>query len=222
MATFPGTTKDFKHGIGAYSNRGCRCTVCSEAARKKREDEMKRLFGTEPPRHGTNRAYSVYGCRCKICVSANIKSRGEYKSKLDGKEPPKHGLTGYSVYRCRCDICVSARNESDLKQRNNPEAIIRERERGWTRIGIKGFTWADFCKKYEEQEGKCFICKCEIKRESKKKSEVAAVDHNHLTGKVRALLCNNCNKMIGFAKESSATLHLGASYVELYREERCL
>jgi len=70
MAVFPGTTTAFKHGIGAYSNRGCRCDVCKSAAKDKRKKEKDRLSGSEPPEHGTNRAYCVYGCRCGICVSA--------------------------------------------------------------------------------------------------------------------------------------------------------
>ena len=220
MAVFPGT--GFKHGITGYSNHQCRCDVCKSAAQKKWQSEKKNLFGKEPPKHGTHRSYSIYGCRCDICVNARMKSRDDYKAKLNGREPPKHGMTGYDIYGCRCDICVSAKNQSHLKRRNNPEIIIQEKERGWMRIGIKGFTWADFCRKYEEQEGKCFICKCEIKKESKNKSEVAAVDHDHSTGKVRMLLCGNCNRMLGFARESADILRLGASYLDLYSGERHL
>ena len=47
---------------------------------------------------------------------------------------------------------------------------------------------------YERQDGKCYICKKEIELGGKGK---AAVDHNHLTGKVRAILCFSCNTLVG-------------------------
>jgi hypothetical protein len=213
---------EFKHDSNGYGRHHCRCEICVSAKKKAAKERKEKLQGQEPPKHGTRQGYDLYRCRCDACVKAMKEYRSSYKMKMNGQEPLQHGLTGYSIYGCRCGVCVSARKESDLKRKNNPEIVKQEKERGWARIGINGFTWADFCKKYDEQEGKCFICKCEVKKESKKKSEVAVVDHNHSTGKVRALLCGNCNKMIGFARESSTILRLGASYVDLYSEERCL
>ena len=117
-------------------------------------------------------------------------------------------------------MCVDAKRKSHEKRKNNPVVRRQEKERGWVRYGIVGFTYDDFCRKYEEQEGKCFICRCGIKKESDRKVEVANVDHDHVTGKVRSLLCSNCNKMIGCARESSDILRLGASYVDLYKGVR--
>lgn len=175
----------------------------------------KRLAGKEPPKHGTSSSYAVYNCRCEICVKARKKSRNEYKQKLQGKEPPNHGQTGYAIYGCRCDVCVSARKQSDLKRRNNPTIAISERERGWSRRGIKDFTYIDYCKKHEEQNGKCAICEKEIKKTSDKKAEVATVDHDHTTGKVRSLLCGNCNKMLGSSE--SYFLRKGADYLDFHK-----
>jgi len=212
MSVYPGS---YKHGASAYDIHRCRCDICLSAKSKITKERKTRLFGKEPPKHGTSGSYSVYGCRCNICVEARRKYHDEYKAKLSGKEPPKHGITGYDIYGCRCQICVSAKNQSHLKRRNNPRIIIQEKERGWTRIGIKNFTYSDFCKKYDEQEGKCLICGKEMKKESKKRSEVATVDHDHLTGKVRSLLCGNCNKMLGSSEPS--LLRKGADYLESYR-----
>lgn len=41
-----------------------------------------------------------------------------------------------------------------------------------------------------------------------------AVDHNHLTGAVRQLLCQTCNQMVGFSKEDPARLRAAADYIE--------
>jgi hypothetical protein len=68
---------------------------------------------------------------------------------------------------------------------------------------------------YEEQDGKCAICKSGIKKRSKKKIEIANVDHDHETGKVRALLCNHCNKMLGCGG-GSEILRIGADYLDYH------
>lgn len=46
---------------------------------------------------------------------------------------------------------------------------------------------------------------------------MVAIDHDHETGKVRALLCDTCNFMIGLSRESPALLHIGAAYLEAHR-----
>jgi hypothetical protein len=39
-------------------------------------------------------------------------------------------------------------------------------------------------------------------------------DHIHGTVIVRGILCDGCNKMIGFAKENPEILRAGANYLE--------
>jgi hypothetical protein len=42
------------------------------------------------------------------------------------------------------------------------------------------------------------------------------LDHNHITGKVRAFLCSHCNHMIGDAKEDPERLRKAAAYLEAH------
>lgn len=42
------------------------------------------------------------------------------------------------------------------------------------------------------------------------------VDHNHLTGKVRGLLCINCNNALGHVRENIQTLRNLAFYLEFH------
>ena len=53
----------------------------------------------------------------------------------------------------------------------------------------------------EKQNYKCAICG-KTKSENGKNGKSFAIDHNHETGEVRGLLCNNCNAGIGFFKDS--------------------
>jgi len=40
------------------------------------------------------------------------------------------------------------------------------------------------------------------------------IDHDHRTGKVRGLVCNNCNRGLGYFADNPIVLRLAASYLE--------
>ena len=52
------------------------------------------------------------------------------------------------------------------------------------------------------QEGKCKICKTH----QDNLTVPLNVDHNHITKKVRGLLCGNCNRAFGLVNENITTL----------------
>jgi len=55
-----------------------------------------------------------------------------------------------------------------------------------------GITEDQYDKMLKKQKHCCFICE---KHESEFKTRLA-VDHNHITGEIRGLLCNYCNRRI--------------------------
>jgi hypothetical protein len=66
---------------------------------------------------------------------------------------------------------------------------------------------------YERQDGKCAICKStEASNNGRRKN--FCVDHDHETGKVRGLLCHNCNVSVGLMKESPELFRRAAAYLE--------
>ena len=46
------------------------------------------------------------------------------------------------------------------------------------------------------------------------------LDHDHVTGRVRGILCNGCNPMLGYAKDSIETLKAAITYLEKHDENQ--
>lgn len=76
-----------------------------------------------------------------------------------------------------------------------------------------GLEAADYLKMVQDQEGKCKICR------DPPKTRRLDIDHCHETGKVRALICGRCNKIIGHAHDESYRLRLCADYLDTFKKE---
>ncbi len=63
----------------------------------------------------------------------------------------------------------------------------------------------------KRQKGVCAICK------SKPNGKDLSVDHNHETGMVRGLLCNECNLALGKFKDNEKLVGSALKYLEKYR-----
>ena len=74
-----------------------------------------------------------------------------------------------------------------------------------------GITLEDYDSMYETQNGQCAICGT---TEPGGRWNRFAVDHDHETGVVRGLLCNNCNTALGLFQDSFSILHLAANYLD--------
>lgn len=65
---------------------------------------------------------------------------------------------------------------------------------------------------FDNQNGCCDICRKQLH----KGFQGFDVDHCHKTGKIRGILCNNCNKAIGGLQESVENLKSAILYLEKY------
>ena len=66
----------------------------------------------------------------------------------------------------------------------------------------------------QDQEHKCKICGGEGFVMAKHHKLKLVVDHCHTTGKVRGLLCHNCNRALGLLKDSRLALENALEYLE--------
>lgn len=55
--------------------------------------------------------------------------------------------------------------------------------------------------------------KCEICGDSEARGTRLSVDHDHIGGFIRGLLCRDCNLMIGYAKDNKKTLEKAIAYL---------
>jgi hypothetical protein len=121
------------------------------------------------------------------------------------------------VLRSQCRECVS---EAARKRRaENPEKkqAANQKYRGSNPDAGRGshlkrhygISLEDYDRMLKEQGGVCKIC-----REECKTGRRLAVDHCHETGKVRGLLCYNCNRGLGHYQDSIELLQNATEYLK--------
>lgn len=133
---------------------------------------------------------------CKLC---NLKVCRLYRNSEEGKTVSKKyqqsekGKQSQKKYAATTNGHQKRRNNS-LKSKYN-------------------FTLDEYNQLFKLQNGVCAIC---LKKETAKNQygvRLLSVDHDYKTGEVRGLLCDRCNRMIGFAKESKGTLQKAMNYL---------
>jgi hypothetical protein len=101
-----------------------------------------------------------------------------------------------------CKPCANAAQKASRQRHGRPE-----RKKRWQIKSRYGLTEAEVAAMYDRQAGKCAICRGEMKRQ--------CIDHSHMTGKVRGLLCHRCNIALPYVEDRgfcrAATAYLEAS-----------
>ena len=124
---------------------------------------------------------------------------GNRKSNADGKR-----------YICKeCEMIYQKARWKKLKKTGKTKEISREQNLKRS-CRIKNITIKDYCNMFDNQDGKCAICKTSHKTHYRHLD----IDHCHKTGRVRGLLCSKCNLMIGYAEDNSKTLKSAIKYLE--------
>lgn len=96
-------------------------------------------------------------------------------------------------------------------------AAERERttERTWAaRLARLGLTVADYDRMLAEQGGRCAICGAD--RPGAGRTGRWPVDHDHVTGRVRGLLCHPCNRAIGLLRDLPEVADAVAAYLRRF------
>ena len=101
------------------------------------------------------------------------------------------------------------------EKRNPPNKLYDDKHDGILRRNY-GITLEDYNSMYAKQNGLCAICLKPDEVEGRR----LAVDHDHETGQVRALLCGNCNRGLGNFKDDANMLIKATRYLVKYSNAR--
>lgn len=133
---------------------------------------------------------------CKVC-------RSIYANFYREKNKEEH-LKREAIKRIR--RAESIKVESKKYANKSTTKLLRF---AYTLENTYNITIKDYDRMYEEQNERCKICKISQDQIIRR----LCVDHCHSTGKVRGLLCDSCNRLLGQAKDSSDILIEASKYI---------
>jgi hypothetical protein len=95
------------------------------------------------------------------------------------------------------------KNRSKEYRKKNPEKV-KTSNRNTKLKRNYGITHDDYVAMIKNQSNKCACCS--------KETDKLVVDHNHTTGQVRELLCNQCNTALGLLNEDVTVMQNMINY----------
>lgn len=149
---------------------------------------------------------------CKDCRKKEIQKKRFCPTKKKLKKS-----TEFSDGTKLCSTCEERKLLSEFNFSNSNHTAYRPYCRVCQILITKrvkfGISPEEFLKLSKEQNNCCYIC-----NSPNQNHYHLAVDHCHNTGKVRGLLCNNCNSALGFMQDSPDLLLKAAEYLKSHQE----
>ena len=178
-----------------------KCSVC------------KNEYSLDEFRKDNSRKDGIH-CTCNKC-NLNIQRNWYLKNKEKAK-----ALALENYHKNKDKINIRRKLDREL----NPEKYkpknkikydpIKGKEYSWKNAGILDMNVEKYNELLVIQDYKCSICLTHASNFKK----ALGVDHNHSTGKVRGLLCTNCNRALGYLKESEESVINLLNYIKCHKE----
>ena len=169
-------------------------------------------FYMEDPKYSRRQYVRV---RCVCGLEKNITCRNLGRTKSCGKSckesPDNHGLK-------KCTSCKRfLPKEAFGNNRAKKDGLATECYRCNISVNLLrcyGMTLEEYEERLIKQEGVCAICKLPDGSIKNDKWQPLYVDHNHVTGSIRGLLCHNCNVSLGLFNDDVSLLKNAIVYLE--------
>lgn len=134
---------------------------------------------------------------CKVC-------RLEASKQWLSQNPERRRASAKRCYQRHRERNIAKTNAFNER---NPEYKQRQHLKRSFNLSLEEFNMMR-----AQQDYRCAICGLHEEEHGKN----LCVDHDHKTGRIRALLCSHCNRMIGFARERVDVLSAAIDYVRKY------
>ena len=154
--------------------------------------------------------------RCVKCMNEYNK---EYNSKKENKIRKKKRDEKYlsnpdnKERKKKLDIKYREEHKKEMKEYSKEYRSKPENKKKAKDNSLKwhyGISLEEYNTLYEKQNGNCKICGEHF--------DSLYVDHDHVTGKVRGLLCIKCNSAIGLLNEDKTIFQKAINYLEEIEE----
>ena len=142
-------------------------------------------------------------CRCKNCRSEDAKfDRNKNKEKYLKKEAQRR-----------------IRNKESIRlSRRKYHQKTKDKRFAYRLEQVYGITITDYDNMYLDQNESCAVCFIEQDKLHRR----LCVDHCHTSGKVRGLLCDKCNRMLGQINDKIKVLKSAINYLKKHHPEQDL
>lgn len=161
---------------------------------------------------------------CKVCKSemdktSHKKHRKQHllQRKKFRQENPEKIKAQKQKYR---EENQEKENKRIQKWINNNRERHDQNKKDWFMKTKYGITLNEYLQMLESQNHLCAICNNpETRKDRTGKVHELVIDHDHITNKVRGLLCSKCNSGIGMLKDNISILDKAILYLKQYKEK---
>ena len=126
-------------------------------------------------------------------------------------------------YSCKPCEAAAVKRAYDPEKRNAYNRAYyssnRTKERKRSRLRRYGLEQTQYDALWKAAGGSCEICAVglldidDYESGNSRPSNAVCIDHCHISGRVRGLLCLTCNLLLGYAKDSTVTLANATAYL---------
>lgn len=119
-----------------------------------------------------------------------------------------------------CKLCMSIKEQSYYYKDGVKTTTRRLSQKNTQLKRLYGVTLEQVESIHTDQNNCCAICAkpVVVSGNSLTRADIGCVDHNHITGKVRGILCHSCNRALGLFKDSISILNSAQQYLEKYND----
>ncbi len=133
---------------------------------------------------------------CKVCSKCKKEKDFKYFSPRSNRK---------SGYQSQCKQC----------RNSYPKNRTENYTRNYDLNKSYGISLDDYNKLLQEQNECCKICNTHISKLNQKLKKNLCVDHCHITGRIRGLLCDKCNRGLGLFNDDENLLLKAINYLKV-------